>query len=182
MAGDAEALAPVIAASGHGLRRVGAHVRAALLLGHAHAHGHAGLVFPEFERRVVGAAGELRRPVGVDGRVVLEGWRDRVGHGNRAQGGGLQLGEEHEACGAGEVRVRGALTPRRAMQPRRGGRRHQRVVARVELHLIDAVPKAVVALELRREHIGQARMGLHLGAAHQGTERLQGRCVERGCI
>ncbi len=68
------------------------------------------------------------------------------------------------------------------MQPRRRGRRHQHVVARMELHLINAVAQAVVALELRREHIGQARMGLHLGTAHQGAERMQGRGVERGCV
>ncbi|MCY1366872.1 hypothetical protein D9M69_537800 [compost metagenome] len=182
MAGDAEALAPVIAASGHRLRRVCAHVRAALLLGHAHAHGHAGLVFPELERWVVGAAGELRRPVGVDGGVVAQRGRDPVAHGDGAQHGRFQLGEEHEAGGAGQVWTRCTLTPRRAMQPRRRRSRHQRVVARMKLHLVDAVPKTVVALELRREHIGEPRVGLHLGAAQRRAQRMQVGRVQRGRV
>ncbi len=62
VAGDAEALAPVVLAVGHGLAGVGAHVRAALLLGHAHAHGQAGLVAPGLQGRVVGAAGQARAP------------------------------------------------------------------------------------------------------------------------
>jgi hypothetical protein len=65
------------------------------------------------------------------------------------------------------------------MQTRRRRRRHQRVVTRVELHLINAVAETVVALELRREHIGQPGVLLHLGAAHLLAQRLQWRRVQR---
>jgi hypothetical protein len=67
-------------------------------------------------------------------------------------------------------------------RPCGGGRAHERVVARVKLDLVDAVTEAAVALELRREHIGQPRMGLHVGAASQGTQRLQWRGGHGWCV
>jgi len=109
VAGDAEALAPGVAAGGFGARGVGAHVGSALLFGHAHAHGQAGLVAPDLERRLVGAAGEAGFPVPVDRGVVLERGGHRVAHGDGAQDGGLEFGEEHEAGGAQLVRVAGGL-------------------------------------------------------------------------
>ena len=99
---------PAVLPVGHGLRRVGADVRAALLLRHAHAHGQAGLVAPGLERRVIAAAGEFGSPVGVDRRIAAQRGRDRVGHGDRAQHRGLELGEEHEGGGARNV---GRLAP-----------------------------------------------------------------------
>ena len=64
------------------------------------------------------------------------------------------------------------------MQPMGRGRRHERVVAGVKLHLINAVAESAVAFELRREHIGQPRVLLHLGAARQRTQRMQRRGVQ----
>jgi hypothetical protein len=66
-----------------------------------------------------------------------------------------------------------------AVQARRGGCGHQGVVAGVELDPVDAAPETVVALELRREHIGQPRMGLHFATAHLLTQGLQRRRVQR---
>jgi hypothetical protein len=65
--------------------------------------------------------------------------------GGSAHGHGRRLLGVQRACRAGR---------------RRGGS-HQRVVARVELDLVDAVADAAVALELRREHVGQPRVLLH---------------------
>ena len=80
VAGQPKALAPAIAAVSCGLCRVGPHVRAALLFGHAHAHGYAGFFGKQLERRVVGAVSEFGRPVGMDGGIAAQRRCDGVSH------------------------------------------------------------------------------------------------------
>ena len=154
-----------------------------MLLGHAHAHGQAGFLAEELECGVVVRAAQAWRPVLVNGRVAAQRGHDGIGHGNRTEHGGLQLGEHGEArrpalvgrglawCGA-EV-----VDPGTAVQASLHGRVHQGVVAGVELHLVDAVAKAVVAAQLGRVHIGQLCVGLHLCAAQARTQYVQTRRV-----
>jgi hypothetical protein len=59
------------------------------------------------------------------------------------------------------------------------GLRHQRVITRVKLHLVDALAEAAVGFQLRRVHVGQPRMRLHLAAAHHSAQRMQRRRVQR---
>ena len=102
--GQPEALSPTVIAVWRCLRRIGPHVRATLLFRHAHAHGYTGFFRKQLESRVVSAAREFGRPVGMDGRIAAQGRGDRVGHGDRAQDGRLELGEKHETCGPEHVR------------------------------------------------------------------------------
>ena len=60
--------------------------------------------------------------------------------------------------------------------------RHQRVVARVEFHLVHAPPRPIMAVQLGRMQIGQAGMGLHVGTAQFGTQRRQAAGVQCRCV
>ena len=71
------------------------------------------------------------------------------------------------------------LRPRRTMQPCAYRQCHQRVVTRVELDLVDTVPEAVVAVQLRRVDVGQPGMGLHGGTAQLHPQMVQTRGVQR---
>ena len=72
------------------------------------------------------------------------------------------------------------------MKPGTHGFRHQRVIARVKLHLIDAPAETVVRMQLGRMHISEPRMGLHFGRAQPGAQLrefshfvgAQPRCIE----
>ncbi len=177
--GDAVALAPVVAAVTLGARAVAAHVRAALLLGHAHAERDRALVGQRQEARVVVARDDARQPGRGQRRVGAQRRRDRVGHRHRAQHRGLAFGEQHEAGGTLEVRA-GAGGPRRAVQPVAQRRGHQRVVARVELDLVDAVAKAVVGMQLRWPRVGQPGVLEHRRRAALEAQRGQPGAVEAG--
>ena len=62
-------------------------------------------------------------------------------------------------------------------RPWRSAPPQQRVVAGVELHLVDAVAEAVVRVQLRRVHVGQPRVRLHLGAARLRRRAPTARCA-----
>ncbi len=156
----------------HGARGVGTHVGAALLLRHAHAHRHRRLGAGELEARVVARAGEQAREGLLQRGVRAQRRRDGVGHRHRTQHRGLELGEQHEAGGA--LHVAGAVgRPRRAVQAMLQRRAQQHVIAGMELDLVDAVAEAVVRMQRRRVQVGQARVGLHPGAAGLGAQRRQ---------
>ena len=72
----------------------------------------------------------------------------------------------------------GSCTPGRGMQPGTHGSGHQLVIGRVKLHLVDALAKTVEAAQLRRSHIGQSRVRLHVRATAQGPERGQRTGIE----
>jgi hypothetical protein len=68
------------------------------------------------------------------------------------------------------------LAPGRAVQAVAQRRVHQRVVARVELDLVDAPAEAVVAVQHGCVGVGQPRMHLHRRAAQpraEGDEALR---------
>jgi hypothetical protein len=178
VAGEARALAPRVGTVGLGARGVGAHVGAALLLGHAHAHRQRGLAIGRDVARVVGAVRQLGQPSVGDRRVAAQRRRDGVGHRHGAQHRRFQLREEHEARRPSQVGVRRRVGPRRAVQAGLAGRRHQRVVARMELDLVDAAPDPVVRAQLRRMHVGEPRVALHVGAAGERAERVEPARVE----
>ena len=82
------------------------------------------------------------------------------------------------ATGGRCVNTGRVFRPRRAVQSGADGRAHQDMVAGMKLDLVDAVPEAVVAAQLRRVHIGEPRMVLHFRAAQAGTEFAQRRTVQ----
>ena len=122
--------------SGVGDGRVGAHVRAALLLGHPHAAQRAGLVGRGAQLAVVAERGEARLPLGRELGLLAQRRDHRVGHRDRAADAGLGLrGDEHRRAGdvgaglrlAPRQRVRAeADTGARAARARRGGTRPRR--------------------------------------------------------
>ena len=174
---EAEAPPPGVLAVGLGARGVRANVRAALLLGHAHAHRQGGLGRRRGEARVVGRGGQPRAEGGLQRRVGAQRGRHRVAHRDRAQHRGLELGGEHETRGALQVPAR-PLAPGRAVQPRLAGVRHQRVVAGVELHLVHAPAEAVVRAQHRPVQVGQARLLLQRRAAGAAPDRAHPLLVE----
>ena len=121
-----------------GPRGVGADVRAALLLGHAHAGQAARLRGGLAQASVVRRGPQPGLPLCCDGRVGAQ-CRDRcVGHRDRAAVAGLDLRPDQEAgrahAGGRPCRRRGPTVPRavprrrrpRAARARRGGSRPRR--------------------------------------------------------
>ena len=159
-----------------GARGIGAHVRAALLFGHAHAHGEAGFFGVVQQPRVVAGVAQFAEPLLEDRGVAAQGRRDRVGHRDRAQCGRFEFGEHHERRRALDVRA-GAACPRRAVQARADRRTHQRVVARMEFDAVDTVALAIMRQQPRRMHVGQPRVRLHRRAAPLRTEAAALRIV-----
>ena len=68
------------------------------------------------------------------------------------------------------------------MQPRAGRLDHQRVVAGVKLHFVNAPAKTVVRMQLGHMHIGQPGMRLHFSRAQPGAQLRQRRGVQTGRI
>ena len=138
VAGDAIGAGPPLPRRGR--RGIGAHVGAALLLGHAHAERDAGLLLQPAgsagRRCATGssAATSRRAPA----RCSSVGTRG-VGHGDRAAVAGLHLGRHVEAAPARATLAPGAGLRRLARCPRpsRAAPRrcclHQRVVGGMEL-------------------------------------------------
>ena len=178
MAGDGEAAAPGIVAIEGGRGGVGAHVRSALLLGHAHAHGQGAFLIERDEALVVVGGRQTRSPGRVQRRVDAQRGRHRVAHRHGTQHAGLGLGEEHEARRTLQM-GQWPARPRRAMQAVVQRTLHQRVVAGMEFDLVDAVAEAVVRVQQRRVRVGQARVGLHRRAAGFLAQRLQPHGVQR---
>ena len=105
----------------------------------------------------------------VQRRVGAQRRRHRVAHRHRAQHRRLGLRPQDEAGRALDVRA-GAARPRRAVQAVAQRAAEQRVVAGMELHLVDAVAEAVVRVQLGRVHVRQARVRHRLGRARLGAE------------
>ena len=184
VAGEAIAAAPRRVLHILGARCIRAHVRAALLFGHAHAHGRAALGGDGDETRVVVRGDELGQPFGCDGRIAAQRRRHRIRHRDRAQHRRFELREDQKAGGAPQMRVglagrgsSGCTRPRRRMQPGLDRRAEQRVIARMEFDLVDAPADAVVRVQRRAVRIGEPRMRLHGLAAD-----LRAECAQCGRI
>ena len=161
VAGDGIALA-----RGLGARRVGAHVGAALPLGHAHAERDAGLLPPRPEMGIVTArhdlGAELRCERGLDRERRDRGAR----HGDRAEMSGLDLRRHVEARGAGDLRRRRrrrrVVAPGRAVQAGRNALGHEMVIGRMELDEVAAKALGVEGFQLRRVLVRLPREVEHL--------------------
>ena len=129
--------------------RVGAHVRAALLLGHPHPAERARLLGRRSQVAVVGERAEARLPLGGELGLVSQRRDRRVGHRQRTADTGFGLrGDEHRR--AGDMRARLRLAPRQRVQAEADPGTEQLVPGRMELDLVDAVAEAVVGAQLRR--------------------------------
>lgn len=155
-----------------GPRGIGADVGAALLLGHRHADGDARLLLHRHVARVVLAGEDLRQPF--LGQVRLQANRRHagVGHSQRATGAGLRLAVQVGQPGPRHLGAGARVGPGQRGQFVFDGGAHQLVVGGVELHQVDAVAVAVVAMELRLVLVGQ-EAGRHQRAAGQLAVALQ---------
>ena len=172
MAGD-----PPFSADGRfGAGGVGAHVGAALLLGHAHAERNAVLGESRLLREIIFARQHRRRPLLVDIRRSHERGERGAGHGQRAEVPGFELRHEIEA---GRARLMAAsvlqriLFPYGAMQPLRDGTAHQRMIGRMIFHHVDAPALPVMRAQLRQFRIGEARHILRFRRQHESARLFQ---------
>ena len=164
-----------VGADGNRPRRVGAHVRAALLLGHRHADGDALLLLGGNVARIVDAGLDLRQPLRGEVSLQFETGRRGEGHGDRAAVAGLDLGVHVGARGARHMRAFARIGPRRRMKPVLDRGFHQRVIGRMEADEIDAPPVSIVGVELGRVLIRerpQLQKFGRSGAGPEGSERL----------
>ena len=168
----------VLAAAAAGARRgrgrgVGPHIRAPLLLGHSHADPRRGLLIERHIPRVVTVVVELLLELGPQRRLLLQHRDARLGHRRRAQGARLDLAVQIQARCPGGPASRALVTERHRDQSLAPVHRHQRVPARVELHLVDAPAARIEDAQLRHVPVGGVgeREGL-------GTPQPGGVCVE----
>ena len=137
------------------LRGVGAHVGAALLLGHRHADQHARLVGGGPGPRIVGGRQDLRaaRCSASAGRIAQRRGGGE-GHGERAADAAFDLVEQEGGRRAHDMGAGPAHRSRAARAPARRRPAQQLVPGRVELDLVDAMAETVVAAQLRRVAVG----------------------------
>ncbi len=150
---------PVIGARAAGAqrksaRRVGAHVGAALLLGHRHAERDPALLGDRPQRRIVNAVDDFRRPRRRNIRLMPKRRDAGIGHADRAHGPRLGLAESASIAACATCLPRPLLTPADAVNAMLHRKRHQPMIGRVKLHLVDAPAEAVEGLKLGQIAIG----------------------------
>ena len=168
---------PVAAVPGrHGGAGIGAHIRAALLLGHTHAERKPGFFEGRGMRGIVFARCRQRRPFAEKVRRADQGRQRRIRHRDGAQMPRLQL--RHEIVAGRANLVPPALFgltvfPHARMQAQGDRAPHQRMVGRMEFHLIEPVAALVVCFELRRLSICNARQIERFCRPHESAQLLQ---------
>ena len=170
-------LARALDADGNRPRRVGAHVRAALLLGHRHADRHALLLIGGNIARIVDARLDLRQPLRGEVSLQFETGRRGEGHGDRAAVAGLDFGVHVGARGSRHMRAFARIGPRRRMKAVLDRGFHQGVIGRMEADEIDAPPVSIVGVELGRVLVRQRpqlQKFRRPGAGPEGSERIAG--------
>ncbi len=160
-------------------RGIGAHVGAALLLGHAHAERDGVLLPPRDEARVIGARGDLGRQLLQDGgstasaptqaRVMV------IGHMWPFSTCATMKYRAARATSDGAPRALPVRGPGRGMQAGLHALGHERVIGRVELDRVAAEALGVEDLQLRRILVGEARRIEHRGRAPVAAEFRQRR-------
>ena len=139
-------------------RHVGAHVGAALLLGHAHAKRHAALGPPRREAGIIGAGRDHRHRLRQQVRLRRQCRHRRARHGDRAQMTGLDLGGHIELRGThhfgGTSRRLAQDGPGRIVQAGVGAACHQLVIGRVKLDFV-----APDAAGIERPQFGRVLVG-----------------------
>ena len=156
-----------------GGRGVGAHVRAALLLGHRHPEQHARLGGGVAQLRVVDAGEQRGLPFGGQLRAQAQRRNHGVGHGQRAPVPGLDLRDQHEPGGPLDVRALPGVGPRRGVQSVGHRVLHDAVVGGVELDLVDAVAPPVVRVVHGRAGVGELGVVLVLRGADVAADLVE---------
>ena len=113
-------------------------------------------------------------------RLSLEGGDGGEGHGDRTAVPGLDLRLNVGPRRARDMGAFARVGPRRGMNPRFDRRLHQRVIAGVKPHQIDAPPVAVVGVEFGRILVGERALLENLRRAgarpeHREAVRSPGR-------
>ena len=158
-------------------RGIGAHVRAALLLGHRHADRHALLLIGGDVARIVDAGLNLRQPLRGEVSLQFETGRRGEGHGDRTAVAGLDLGVHVGARGSRHMRAFARIGPGRRMKPVLDRGFHQRVIGGMEADEIDAPPVSIVGVEFGRVLIRQRSQLQKFGRpgpGPEGSERIAG--------
>ncbi len=170
----------------HRARDVGAHIRAALLLGHTHAHGHAALGPPRRESRIVRARAEHRHHLRAQCRIDRQRTDRGTRHGDRAQVPGLDLRGDKEfraahdfGCAARGIAV---FIPCRIVNAGVGTVRHQLVIGRMEFDLVAAKAARIEGLQFRRVLVGDAAALRHRRGAPMPAEVGKFRCCRLPAI
>ena len=158
-----------------GARAVGAHVGAALLLGHGHAHRDAPLFRDGPQGRVVNAAYDLGLPHRRDIGLMPECRDARIGHADGAHGAGLGLRLQRHHGGVRDVGAGPLLRPADAVNAMLHGERHQPVIGRMKLHLVDAPAEAVEGLQFGRIAVRILAPLHRFFRARRGPQRQQRR-------
>ena len=136
-------------------RRVGPHVRAALLFRHRHADRRAVLLCDRDVARIVDAAVDLRQPLLREFRLQAQRRRRGEGHGDRAAMSRLDLGLHIEPGRPRDMRALARLAPRRGVQSLSDREPNQLVIGGMKAHEIDAAAVAVVGVELGGMAVGE---------------------------
>ena len=153
---------------------VGAHVGPALLLGHAHAQGDAGLVGDGDVARIVVRCGGLCRPVRQT-RLALQDRHRGMRHRQGATGAGFGLVMQVAQRRARDVRARSGFVPRQPRHPMRLRGLHQAMVGGMEFDRVDAPAMAVVGAQARPVAIGVEAQPIEF-IAGQCTVSREPRC------
>ena len=143
-------------------RRVGAHVGAALLLGHRHPAEGAALALGGQRSLVVVEREEALLPLGGELGLLAQRRDRRVGHRDRAADAALGLHQQHELRRPRDVGAGTGFAPGRGVQAVADPDSHQLMPGGVELDLVDPVAVAVVG----------AQLGLSLVGLHSPLDRL----------
>ncbi len=148
-----------------------AQVRAALLLGHRHAHRGAGLPVRRGLARVVGGGGDEPAPLGPEGGVAPQDGHGRVGHPDRAADAVLALVPQVGQGRARHLRPGSRVGPTKSVRFLPDGEAHQLVPSGVEFDAVHPVPEAVVGPQLGEVAVRLPRRLLDPRRAH-GPPRL----------
>ena len=164
----------VAAGQRRGARRIGAHIRPALLLGEAHADQRAGLGGERREAAVVAAREDARQPCRGESGIAAQRGHRSVGHGDRAERAAFHLGHEDELGGARHMGAGPGIGPGPRMHALLAQHVEQRVPGGVELDLVAAVTEAVEESQLRRMGIGEEAQfdGRRVAAARPQCRQL----------
>jgi hypothetical protein len=136
---------------------VGAHVGAALALGHAHAERDAVLLPPRQGPRIVGAGLDPGQPLRQQRRLRAQRADAGMGHGDGAHVAALGLGREIEPHRARRGRTRlVAAVVRRGMDAVADALGHHGVVGGMELDQVQPIALAIDEVELGRVLVGDA--------------------------
>ncbi len=159
-----QAEAAVVARRGAG--GIGAHVRATLLFGHAHANGQSVLFARRGERRVVAVGEDAGQPLcGQIGRMTQRRHAG-MGHGDRAHRARFHLIMDIEQRRAHDLRALALGGPGQSVQAVFLGQRHAAVVRRMKAHLVDAVAIAIEGGEFGAVLVGVEADFDQLGAGN----------------